>query len=142
MIQFIQNKTEQAERRNQAIFLLTDLLPSQTELDTIQTKYSEIYNSSNIQVDLFIYFIGKDIPEIRTVQWGNKCLGNGKFVYYTFTYYLYRMSHLRVTAFQLGSRHPILSTSRYVCIPLGLKGQSYTHSKCFFEILFVIFDLT
>lgn len=73
----MKNKTSNAERRNQAVFLLTDTLPSATDFDEILKEYESIYNDTNIQVELFIYFIGKDIPDVREIQW-EKCLGNGK----------------------------------------------------------------
>ncbi|XP_065211727.1 voltage-dependent calcium channel subunit alpha-2/delta-3-like [Planococcus citri] len=78
---FIQNKTEQSERRNQAIFLLTDQLPSQAEFDVILREYKRIYGGPNMEVDLFIYFIGKDIVEVNEVQWGSKCLKPGSIVH-------------------------------------------------------------
>lgn len=70
------NRTEQTERRNQAIFLLTDMLPGESEFAEIYSEYKRIYNGTNLKVELFIYFIGKDIPEVKVVQW-DKCLKNG-----------------------------------------------------------------
>lgn len=75
-------KTNQtAESRNQAVFLLTDTIPPEVDLTNIREDYERIYNDTNIQVDLFIYFIGKDIPETREFQW-DKCLRNGTALNY------------------------------------------------------------
>lgn len=54
------------------------MLPSNSEMESIRKNYEAIYNDTNVQVDLFIYFIGKDIRDIRQLQW-EKCLRNGKF---------------------------------------------------------------
>ncbi len=79
--QFFKNKTtgtQTNENRNQAIFLLTDMLPSENDFLEFRNVYEQIYNDTNIQVELFLYLIGKDIPDVREVQW-EKCLRNGNF---------------------------------------------------------------
>ena len=55
------------------------MLPSSNEMEQIEKHYESVYNDTNIQVELFIYFIGKDIPDVREIQW-EKCLRNGQFI--------------------------------------------------------------
>ena len=54
------------------------MMPSPNDMKTILEDYQTIYNDTNTQVELFIYFIGKDIPDIREMQW-EKCLRNGEW---------------------------------------------------------------
>lgn len=77
LLQFLLNRTENAnENRNQAVFLLTDMLIPDKEMIEIRNEYEKIYNDTNIQVELFFYFIGQDIADVQEVQW-EKCLQKG-----------------------------------------------------------------
>lgn len=64
------------ENRNQAVFLLTDMLIPDKELLEIRNDYERIYNDTNVQVELFLYFIGQDVTDVREIQW-EKCLRKG-----------------------------------------------------------------
>lgn len=69
------------ENRNQAVFLLTDMLIPDKEMIEIRNEYERIYNDTNVQVELFLYFIGQDINDVREIQW-EKCLRKGAIIFF------------------------------------------------------------
>lgn len=68
--------TDPNENHNQAVFLLTDMIIPDKEMIEIRNEYERIYNDTNVQVELFFYFIGQDVTDVEEVQW-EKCLRKG-----------------------------------------------------------------